>query len=44
MASFQAKIRLKMPGKIEYKKYHSVSFLPDAKLKIPKKIEKNSKI
>ena len=44
MASFQAKIGWKMPGKREYKKYHSVSFLPDAKLKIPKKIEKNSKI
>ena len=40
MASFQAKIGWKMPGKREYKKYHSVSFLPDAKQKIPKKFEK----
>ena len=37
MASFQAKIGWKMPGKKEYKKYNSVSFLPDAKYKIPKK-------
>ena len=37
MASFQAKIGLKMPGKREYKKYRSVFFLPDAKKKIPKK-------
>ena len=37
MASFQAKIGWKMPGKREYKKYHSVSFLPDAKQEIPKK-------
>ena len=37
MASFQAKIGWKMPGKREYKKYPSVSFLPDAKKKIPKK-------
>ena len=44
MASFKAKIGWKMPGRREYKKYHSVSFLLDAKLKIPKKIEKNSKI
>ena len=30
MASFQAKICWKMPRKREYKKYRSVSFLPDA--------------
>ena len=30
MASFEAKIGWKMPGKREYKKYHSVSFLHDA--------------
>ena len=39
MAPFQAKIGWKMPGKSEYKKYHSVSFLPDAK----QKFQKNSK-
>ena len=37
MASFQAKIGLKMPRKREYKQYYSVSFLPDAKYKIKKK-------
>ena len=37
MASFQAKIGWKMPGKREYRKYHSVFFLPDAKKKIQKK-------
>ena len=37
MASFQAKIGLKMPRKREYKLYCSVSFLPDAKYKIKKK-------
>ena len=31
MASFQAKIGWKMPGKRENKKYRSVFFLPDAK-------------
>ena len=31
LASFQAKIGWKMPRKREYKKYYSVSFLPDAK-------------
>ena len=31
MASYQAKIGWKMPGKREYKKYRSVLFLPDAK-------------
>ena len=44
MYSFQAKIGWKMPRKREYKKYHSVSFLHDAKQKIPKKQQKNSKI
>ena len=43
MASFQAKIGWKMPGKREYKKYHSVSFLPDAKIEYSKKIAKNFK-
>ena len=37
MASFQAKIGWKMPRKRENKNYSSVTFLPDAKLKIPKK-------
>ena len=44
MASFQAKIGWKMPGKREHKKYHSVSCQPDANYKIPKKYQKNSKI
>ena len=44
MASYQAKIAWKMPGKREYKKYRSVLFLPDEKQKIPKKQQKNSKI
>ena len=35
MSSFQAKIGLKMMRKGENKNYRSVSFLPDAKLKIP---------
>ena len=46
MASFQAKIGWKMPRKKEYKKFYSVSFLPDAKQKISKnskKIEKRKK-
>ena len=37
MALFQAKIGWKMPRKREYKMYRYVSFLPDAKQKIPKK-------
>ena len=37
MASFQAKIGWKMPGKREYRKCRSVFYLPDAKKKIPKK-------
>ena len=32
-----------MPGKREYKKYHSVSFLPDEKIENSKKIAKNFK-
>ena len=44
MASFQAKIGWKMLRKREYKKYRSVSFIPDAKSKIKKKQSKNSKI
>ena len=43
MASFQAKIGLKMPRKREYKLYCSVSFLPNAKYKIKKKIAKKFK-
>ena len=39
MASFQAKIGWKMPGKREYKKYHSVSFQPDENQKIAKKFK-----
>ena len=35
--SSQAKIGGKMLRKIENKNYHSVSFLPDGKEKIPKK-------
>ena len=37
MASFQAKIGWKMPRKRENKNFRSVTFLPDAKFKIPKK-------
>ena len=37
MASFEAKIGWKRPRKRENKNYCSVPFLPDAKLKIPKK-------
>ena len=43
MASFQAKIGLKRPIKIENKKYRVVTFLPDALQKIPKKQQKNIK-
>ena len=43
MASFQSKIGWKMQRKIENKNYRFVSFLPDAKQKIKKKIAKNSK-
>ena len=37
MASFQVKIGWKRPRRSENKNYCSVPFLPDAKLKIPKK-------
>ena len=43
MASFQAKKRLKRPRKRENNNYRSVPFVPDAKQKIPKKQQKNSK-
>ena len=43
MASFQAKIGWKMQRKRENKNCSSVSFPPDAKQKIPKKQQKNSK-
>ena len=39
MASFQDKIGWKMSRKREYKMYRSVSFLLDAKQKIPKKFK-----
>ena len=44
MASCLAKISLKMSRKRENNNYRSVPFLPDAKQKIPKKLQKNSKI
>ena len=37
MGSFQAKIGWKMMRKRENKNYHYVSFLPNAKFKIPTK-------
>ena len=37
MASFQAKTGWKRPRRRENKSYRTVPFLPDAKLKIPKK-------
>ena len=43
MASFLAKIGLKMPRKRENNNYRSVPFPPDAKQKIPKKQQKNFK-
>ena len=43
MASFQAKIVWKRQRQRENKNYHFVSFLPDAKFKILKKLQKNSK-
>ena len=43
MASFQAKIVWKRPRKRENKNYRFVPFLPDARQKIPKKLQKNSK-
>ena len=39
MASFQPEICWKMSRKREYKKYRSISFLPNAKQKIPKKFK-----
>ena len=39
MASFQPEIGWKMSRKREYKKYRSISFLPNAKQKIPKKFK-----
>ena len=44
MASFEAEIGWKRQRKGENKNCRSVSFLPDAKQKIPKKQQKNSKI
>ena len=44
MPLFQAKIGWKMPRKREYKNYRSISFQPDAKQKIQKKLQKNSNI
>ena len=43
MASFQAKIGWKRRRKRENKNSLSVSFLPDGKYKIPKKVKKNKK-
>ena len=43
MASFKARIGWKKPRKKENKYCRSVSFLPNAQQKIPKKQQKNSK-
>ena len=43
MYSFQAKTGLKKMRKVENKNYRSVSFLLDAKLKIPKNQQQNWK-
>ena len=43
MASFQAKINWKRPRKKKNVNYRFVPFQHDAKYKIPKKKEKNSK-
>ena len=43
MALFQVKTGWKRPRKREYKNYRSVSFQPDAKQKIKKKIAKKFK-
>ena len=43
MAFFQVKTGWKRPRKREYKNYCSVSFQPDAKYKIQKKIAKKFK-
>ena len=40
MASFQAKVSRKSPRKGENKNFHSISFPPVAKQKIPKKLKK----
>ena len=44
MASFQAKTGLNRPRKRENNNYCSVPFLPDAKQKIPKKLQKIQKV
>ena len=44
MASFQVKTGWKKSRKREYKNYRSVSFQPDAKQKIKKNQQENSKI
>ena len=44
MASFQAKIGSKRMRQRENENYHYVSFLPDAKFKIPTKQQKIQKI
>ena len=43
MATFQAKIVWKMPGKRENKNYRFVLFLPDALQKIQKNQQKSKK-
>ena len=43
MDSFQAKIGWKRMRKSENKNYLSIPFLPDAKQKIPKQLQKDSK-
>ena len=43
MASFRVKTRWKRPRKRKYKNYRFVSFQPDAKQKIKKKIAKRFK-
>ena len=43
MDSFHAKIGCKRMRKSENKNYRSIPFLPDAKQKIPKQQQKNSK-
>ena len=44
MPSFQAKIDWKTPRKRKYKKYRSVSFLPDANRKFQKNSKKVQKV
>ena len=44
MASFQAKIGWKMLRKRGNKNHRSIPFLPDLLEKIPKKLQKNSKV